>query len=44
LLKAPHQPRPKFDGAPSAERAHLRDEIDQLIGWLKAARADLEFE
>jgi ParB/RepB/Spo0J family partition protein len=44
LLKARIQPRWKFMGVPPAEREHLRDEIDQLIGWLKAARADLEFE
>ena len=29
-------------GVPPAEREHLRDEIDLLIGWLTAARADLE--
>ena len=31
-------------GVPPAEREHLREQIDNLIGWLKAARADLEAE
>jgi hypothetical protein len=44
LLKARIQPRWKFTGVPPAEREHLRDQIDQLIGWLKAARTDLEAE
>ena len=44
LLKVRIQPRWKFTGVPPAEREHLRDEIDNLIGWLKAARADLEAE
>ena len=44
LLKVRIQPRWKFTGVPPAERGHLRDEIDNLIGWLKAARADLEAE
>jgi hypothetical protein len=44
LLKVRIQPRWKFTGVPPAEREHLRDEIDSLIGWLKAARADLELE
>ncbi len=41
LLKVRIQPRWKFTGVPPAEREYLRDEIDHLIGWLKAARADL---
>lgn len=44
LLKVRIQPRWKFIGVPPAEREYLRDEIDNLIGWLKAARADLEAE
>jgi ParB family chromosome partitioning protein len=41
LLKVRIQPRWKFAGVPPAEREHLRDQIDELIGWLKAARAGI---
>ena len=44
LLKVRIQPRWRFTGVPPAEREHLRDEIDNLIGCLQAARADLEAE
>jgi hypothetical protein len=44
LLRARIQPRWKFTGVPPAEREHPRDEIDQIIGWLKAARADLDLQ
>jgi hypothetical protein len=44
LLRVRITPRWKFIGVPPAEREHLREQIDELIGWLKAARADLEAE
>jgi hypothetical protein len=44
LLKIPYQPRPTFHNAPTAERAHLLEQIRHLKGWLGAIEADLEAE